>query len=109
VSAISQRLCRSERRQPWLAVGDAALAVDPVTGSGVVRALRSAKAASRTALALLEGCTETIEQYETEWDGECTNYLHERALYYGAEQRWPKSAFWQRRVAAAAQFIPSKV
>jgi flavin-dependent dehydrogenase len=100
VSAISQRLRRTEQRRPWLAVGDAALAVDPISGSGIVRALRSARAAAETTLALLEGHTERIEQYETEQ--ECTKYLRERALYYGTEQRWTKSAFWQRRVAAAA-------
>ena len=109
VSAISQRLRRAEQRRPWLAVGDAALAIDPISGSGVVRALRSARAAAETVLALLEGRAERIEQYETEQDDECTNYLRERALYYGIEHRWTKSAFWQRRVAAAAQLTSSTV
>jgi flavin-dependent dehydrogenase len=104
ISAISQRLRRTERRQPWLAVGDAALAVDPISGSGVVRALRSARSAAETTLALLKGHTERIEKYETEQDHQCTNYLHERALYYGMEKRWTKSTFWQRRVATAESF-----
>jgi flavin-dependent dehydrogenase len=103
VSAISQRLRRKEQLRPWLAVGDAALAVDPISGSGVVRALRSARPAAEATLALLDGHTERIEQYETDYDDQCTNYLRERALYYGLEQRWTKSAFWQRRVTAAAQ------
>lgn len=103
VSAISQRLRRTEQSRPWLAVGDAALAVDPISGSGVVRALRTARAAAETALGVLEGHPEKIAQYEEGRDNECTSYLHERALYYGAEQRWPKSAFWRRRGAAAAE------
>jgi flavin-dependent dehydrogenase len=102
VSAVSQRLRRRHSR-PWLAVGDAALAVDPISGSGVVRALRSAHAAAETVLGILEGREEMIEPYERERDAECTAYLHERAMYYGFEQRWPASPFWQRRKAAWLQ------
>lgn len=109
-SAISHRLRRREQRTPWLAVGDASLAVDPISGSGVVRALRSARAGAETALALLEGRTpHTIEAYEADSDIECTTYLHERALYYGIEQRWQESAFWQRRAAAVAQVAMMRV
>jgi flavin-dependent dehydrogenase len=107
-SAISQRLRRRERCKPWLAVGDAALAVDPISGSGVVRALRSARAGAETALTLLEGRTpHIIEAYEADRDLECTTYLNERAMYYGIEQRWQESAFWQRRAAAVAQVASS--
>lgn len=104
-SAVSHRLRRPECRSPWLAVGDAALAVDPISGSGVVRALGSARSAARVALALLGGESgHPMEGYETELDRECTDYLHERALYYAMEQRWSQSEFWQRRSAAAANF-----
>jgi flavin-dependent dehydrogenase len=107
-SAISQRLRRREKRTAWLAVGDAALAVDPISGSGVIRALRSARAGAETALTLLEDRTpHIIEVYEAERDLECTTYLNERALYYGIEQRWRESAFWQRRAAAVVQVASS--
>lgn len=99
-SAVSQRLRRRERYAPWLAVGDAALAVDPISGSGVVRALRSARAGAEAALALLETrAPEIIETYEAERDAECATYLEERARYYGMEQRWPDATFWRRRGA----------
>lgn len=102
-SAVSQRLRRNALDSPWLAVGDASLAVDPVSGSGVIRALRSAQAGAGTALAVLSGQTrEAIEAYEAECDRDCTTYLHERALYYGMEQRWQTSAFWQRRAGVQA-------
>lgn len=101
--ASSQRLQRSERRSRWLAVGDAALAVDPISGSGVVRALRSARAGAEAACALLESHDgDGVEAYEAEHDSQCTAYLHERALYYGLERRWQDHAFWERRGAAAA-------
>jgi flavin-dependent dehydrogenase len=102
-SAVSHRLRRRERHAPWLAVGDAALAVDPISGSGVVRALRSARAGAETAFALLGNQPQhAIEAYETDRDLECTTFLRERAMYYGIEQRWKESTFWQRRAAAAA-------
>ena len=99
-AAVSQRLCRNGPSPQWLAVGDAALAVDPITGSGVVRALRSAKAAVPVVLALLANETPlTIDAHERERDLECTAYLQERAWYYGMEQRWRNAAFWRRRAS----------
>lgn len=102
-SAISHRLRRCEQCRPWLAVGDAALAVDPISGSGVVRALRSAHACAETALALIDRPTQhAIEAYETDRDREFTAYLQERALYYSIERRWEESEFWQRRAVGFA-------
>lgn len=107
LSAFSQRLRRCEQRAPWLAVGDAALAVDPISGSGVVRALRTALAGAEAVFSLLNGQTpHPIEAYEADRDRECTTYLHERAMYYGIEQRWKDSPFWRRRLRAAAQVDP---
>jgi len=91
VSAASQRLHRRIVDPAWLAVGDAALAVDPITGNGVVRALRSAKAAAAAVL-----CGD-VRAYETALDAECTAYLHRRAELYAAEERWPTAPFWRRR------------
>ena len=52
--AASHRLLRADDPRPWLAVGDAALAVDPLSGSGVPRALRTAETATRTVSQLLD-------------------------------------------------------
>jgi flavin-dependent dehydrogenase len=90
---------------PWLAVGDAALAVDPVTGSGVVRALRTAAAAADTIAELLDAPPAAhagiLRAYENERDRECHEYLHTRRGYYGAVTDHD-TAFWQRRRRAAA-------
>jgi flavin-dependent dehydrogenase len=97
--AASQRLRRAAYDARWLAVGDAALAVDPISGSGVVRALRTARAAATTVLAILAGDeSRPIAGYEAERDRECTQYLRERAQYYGAERRWDSAPFWRRRI-----------
>jgi flavin-dependent dehydrogenase len=100
-SALSQRLLRDPADPTrWLAVGDAALAVDPISGSGVVRALRTASSAARAVLAALDGDRDSLAGYEDERNRECTTYLQERASYYAMEQRWPASEFWARRAAA---------
>src|SRR5450432_343468 len=101
--AASQRLRRQESARNWLAVGDAALAVDPISGGGVVRALRLAESGAETALAFFENQTaEVIETYEGSHDVMCMDYLRKRAAYYGIERRWPKALFWRRRSPTVA-------
>ncbi|GII58851.1 alkylhalidase-like protein [Planotetraspora thailandica] len=100
--ALSQRLRRTAYDTPWIAAGDAALAVDPISGSGVVRALRSGRAAAETALTLLGGdaYVEThhaVRAYEVARDKERADYLRERADYYAMERRWAAHPFWRRR------------
>jgi flavin-dependent dehydrogenase len=92
-SAISQRIIRSEFGSNWLSVGDAALAVDPISGSGVIRALRMARAAAETAIAILDCDPKAIARYEFARHDECTDYLHERIAYYQLEHRWEQSPF----------------
>jgi len=99
--AHSQRLRRDGANDagPWLAVGDATLAVDPISGSGVLRALRGARAAADAVSELLarpRDGQQTVAAYEAACDRDCTNYLLERAQYYAAEQRFD-TPFWQRR------------
>ncbi|HVF15646.1 MAG TPA: NAD(P)/FAD-dependent oxidoreductase [Steroidobacteraceae bacterium] len=99
--AVSQRLMRDPAgASNWLAVGDAALAVDPISGSGVIRALRTAEAASSAIVETLSGNSNAIPTYEHARNRECTEYLFERVGYYDLEHRW-QTTFWHRRRAAA--------
>lgn len=80
---------------PWAAVGDAAMSVDPVSGSGVIRALRSAARVS-------EACIRRLARARAEPNvgadlPDWQTYLRERLLYYGMERRWPLAPFWSRR------------
>lgn len=101
-AAVSQRLARPRDRARWLAVGDAALAVDPVSGSGVLRALQSARSGAAAALAALGGDPLAIDLHEADGDRECARYLNERTNYYGLETRWRDAPFWRRRRPASA-------
>jgi len=102
ISAMSQRLGRPLGSAPWLAVGDAALAVDPISGSGVVRALRMARSAAVATVALLDaGDAQAIPEYEAERDLDWAKYQHERSMYYALEGRWDDRLFWRRRQPGA--------
>ena len=102
-AAMSLRHQRGDGlRAPYLAVGDAALAVDPISGSGVVRGLRDAPAAAQAAMQWLAGKHDAVAEFEHARDRDCTEYLLERADYYSYETRWPAAPFWSRRSAAIA-------
>ena len=99
--AVSQRLLRDPGGPThWLAVGDAALAVDPISGSGVIRALRTAEAAAAATFETLKGNADAIARYEADRNRECTEYLFERISYYDLERRW-QTPFWVRRRIAS--------
>ena len=85
----------------WILVGDAAFAVDPLSGQGIYKTieagLRSAAAVARA----LEGDTSGMVEYEN-WTVESfCSYLAVRHQFYRSVERWPGSRFWQRRMAIA--------
>jgi flavin-dependent dehydrogenase len=96
VSACSARL-QDVTGPGWLAVGDAALSFDPISGQGVTWALESGLAAARALDASLRGDRRTLDDYAHRVGVEFREYLRARADYYGRERRWPASPFWQRR------------
>lgn len=111
--AHSQRLVHAPSQLgtagPYLAVGDAALAVDPIAGDGVVRALRGAQRAAATVLQLLDAGqahAELLRAYAAVHDAECTRYLHKRLHYYAAETRFA-TPYWQRRGRAGQRSAAS--
>jgi 2-polyprenyl-6-methoxyphenol hydroxylase-like FAD-dependent oxidoreductase len=98
-SAASHRSRRAGDPRPWLSVGDAALSVDPLTGSGVLRALRTAESAADAAGHLLDrpgSAGAVVARYESARDGECARYLADHARHYGAVRRFA-TPFWRRR------------
>jgi flavin-dependent dehydrogenase len=89
-SAILDHVCGDG----WLAIGDAASAWDPLSSSGIHKALGNAiDAASAIAAGSFEG-------YERSVRGAFDDYLATRDRYYALVRRWPESLFWKRRSAA---------
>jgi flavin-dependent dehydrogenase len=95
VSASSYRLERVMGPN-WLAVGDAAMAWDPLSGQGVRKALESGLLAAQ-AIAESRRHPAALENYAT-WVVDSFHHFQAlHARHYGAERRWPDSVFWNRR------------
>lgn len=93
----------------WTAIGDAAMSFDPLSGQGILKAMRSGR---ESALALARTDRSSPEVYshwsEDLWDA----FLRNRSDYYQMEKRWPTNPFWRRRqssvnlTVAAARVAP---
>jgi flavin-dependent dehydrogenase len=97
VSAVSHRLTRTRTSRPWLATGDAAMSVDPLTGRGVLGALLAGEAAGTAMAHWLVGDEGPATAYERCLDNRYAEYLTQRTEIYGRETRWPDALFWRRR------------
>jgi flavin-dependent dehydrogenase len=83
--------------QNWLAVGDAAMAFDPLSSQGIYKALDTGLQAAEAVHECISGDVEALLRYATQLDDNFDRYLAVRGRYYMRETRWPDSLFWQRR------------
>lgn len=81
----------------WLAVGDAACTFDPLSSSGIYKALLSAISAAGAIADYLKGDRTALEAYEQRQKQQLVQYQHDRREYYRMETRWPDSPFWSSR------------
>jgi len=81
----------------WLAVGDAAMTHDPLSGDGVCRALRQGLAAAAAIRGDTDGDAAALPEYGRAVDSAFDEYLRVRAVVYGLEDRWHDATFWARR------------
>jgi flavin-dependent dehydrogenase len=86
----------------WCAVGDAAMAFDPLSSRGIAKAVAEGRLAADAIAAHLSGDRTALHDYGTVLEEEYRDYRLTRASYYALERRWPSSEFWRRRYAAAA-------
>lgn len=96
VPANSSCLDRSAKGN-WLAIGDAAMAFDPLSGQGVYKALQSALRAAEAIDQHLTGNTSALSDYSAAVAQDFDRYLSTRRMFYSRERRWPGSTFWKRR------------
>jgi flavin-dependent dehydrogenase len=81
----------------WLAVGDAALACDPLSSQGLFNALYSALMAARALRRALAGDTDALTDYQRIIARVVDAYRGHLAAWYSLESRWPTLPFWARR------------
>lgn len=87
----------------WTAVGDAALSFDPLSSQGIATALYSGQYCAQAVHAALQGDGQALARYADLQARIYRAYLGNRQAFYGMEQRWSGSAFWQRRHLATAE------
>ena len=81
----------------WLAVGDAAAAYDPISSQGIHKALSDGLRAAQAISAFLRGSDTGLHEYRSSTADRFQRYLEGRSFFYGLEQRWPASRFWNGR------------
>lgn len=81
----------------WIAAGDAAFAMDPLSSQGLFNALYSGLAAAEAAERTLAGASSAFALYERELHAVWQAYGTNRAAWYGLERRWGQAPFWTRR------------
>lgn len=95
VDAGSARLDRAAG-EGWLAIGDAATALDPLSSHGLGNAIATGMNAAR---AVLNG---DVARYTATVDAMWNGYVALRRGTYALEQRWPDSRFWRRSLIASS-------
>jgi flavin-dependent dehydrogenase len=86
----------------WLAVGDAALAPDPLSSQGIFHALYTGLRGGEAIADALDGNDAGLAAYEHRLAAIRAAYLRNRAAAYASEPRWADAPFWSRRRAGAA-------
>ena len=82
----------------WLAVGDAAMAFDPLSGQGVYKAIQSGIRAADSILRRNgHGGDTSFQEYADAIARGHTSYLRSWYQFYDLERRWPSAPFWRRR------------
>jgi len=88
----------------WIAVGDAASMVDPLSSTGVLKALRSGAEAADRIAEYLAGDASALAHYENSIRSDFRTYLGARWRQYAIEARWPREPFWARRISENRAF-----
>jgi len=86
----------------WLAVGDAALAFDPLSSQGIFNALYTALRGAQAVVAHFNDDPLAAQAYSGQLQQVREHYLGRVRYYYNAETRWPQARFWQLRRGEAS-------
>lgn len=85
-------------RGSWLCVGDAAWSLDPLSGNGIERAVKSGFEAARAVSEMISGGgEERLRSVALSTAHAFKHALATQSRYYAAEPRWGDAPFWRRR------------
>lgn len=85
-------------RDSWLPVGDAAWSLDPLSGNGIERAVKSGLEAARAVSEMIDGKGEAgLRSFALATANDFSESLAAQSRYYAAELQWRDTDFWRRR------------
>ncbi|WP_109512917.1 FAD-dependent oxidoreductase [Pseudomonas ovata] len=87
----------------WLAVGDAALAFDPLSSQGLFNALYTGLRGAQAVHQALQGQPQALAPYRLVLQSIRQAYVRQIDYHYRREQRWPREPFWQARNGRVGQ------
>ena len=76
----------------WIAIGDAAMAFDPLSSHGITNAIYTAHRASEV---FTKTSSYTLKNYHQDMQVILTTYLETKNTLYLREQRWPEEVYWE--------------
>jgi hypothetical protein len=100
---------RNAATHSGIALGEAALALDPLSSSGVQKAIQTALAGAIVANTLLErpaSADAAMDFYRTNLEDASVRHRHWAAGYYGEASRTRPWAFWRRRAGSEGADVP---
>lgn len=86
----------------WLAVGDAALAFDPLSSKGISNALYTGQRAAQAIVECERGDHGAASRHADHLLDIHRVYREQLGAFYSMNRRWPASDFWARRALDAA-------
>jgi flavin-dependent dehydrogenase len=91
----------------WLQLGEAAFAIDPLSSTGVEKAMRFSMQAAIALNTILKGGTTSLAQqfYEDRLIESVVNHTHWTKQYYGQAWPGPTHAFWKDH---SSNYLPEK-
>ncbi len=101
VTPVTSSIRRQIFGERWLAVGDSACSLDPLSGRGIFKALKHGAAAAAAAEASMRSERVALERYEEMVRQEFETYLTQKESFYASQIRWRERPFWKARRAGA--------
>ena len=95
--AANSYLMSKTHGKNWIAIGDAAMAYDPLSSQGIYKAIKSGISSAKLINEHFNGNSFALANYSNSLNAAFEKYLQQRKLYYGDEKRWPGALFWKRR------------
>lgn len=83
----------------WIAAGDAAMTLDPLSGQGIEMAVRGGIKAAQALASCLQGDRGPANEYASAMNRYFKEHQDLRQRYYAQVDAWREAAFWRRRSA----------